>query len=83
MEPSTVEQRVVRIIGEALKEPPEKLTSETRFLEDLGADSLDLATLVMALEEEFNETIPEDQLPGLTTVGAVVELIAAHATKAR
>ena len=82
MEPSTVEQRVVRIIGESLREPPEKLTSETRFLEDLGADSLDLATLVMALEEEFNETISEDQLPGLTTVGAVVELIATHATNA-
>jgi acyl carrier protein len=81
MEPSTVEQRVVGIVIEVLKVRADDVTSETRFAEDLGADSLDLITLVLALEEEFDTSVPDDQYDSLTTVGAVVEAIAAQANK--
>ncbi len=81
MEQSTVEQRVLATISEVLKVPPEKLARSTRFKEDLKVDSLDLAMLVMALEEEFNNTIPDGQEARLTTVGAVVEFIALESNR--
>ena len=52
-----------------------EITAETSFKEDLGADSLDLFELVMALEEEYNVEIPSEDLEKLTTVGAVMEYL--------
>jgi acyl carrier protein len=81
MESSSIEQRVVRVVSEVLKVTREEVTPQTRFIDDLGADSLDLATLVMALEDEFAIEVPDDQDVNLTTVAAVVEAIAARADK--
>jgi acyl carrier protein len=55
---------------------PDAVTEEARFKEELDADSLDLVELVMAIEEEFDITVPEEELEGVTTVGDAVSLVA-------
>jgi acyl carrier protein len=54
---------------------PEKVTMEATFAEDLDADSLDLVELVMALEEEFEVTVEEEELEGIQTIGQAYELV--------
>ena len=54
---------------------PDAVTEEARFKEDLDADSLDLVEFVMALEEEFDITVPEEALEGVTTVGQAISLV--------
>ena len=60
---------------EVLQVPPEKVTLEARFGDDLDADSLDLVELVMALEESFDVTVDESEYEGIETVGQAYELI--------
>jgi len=62
---------------DVLSVPEEKVVPEARFAEDLEADSLDLVELVMALEEEFGITGPEEDLEGITTVGQAYDLVTA------
>ncbi len=71
----TVEQRVKEIIVEQLGVDPEQVTTEASFVEDLGADSLDTVELVMALEEEFNLEIPDEDAEKIATVGDAIEYI--------
>lgn len=61
---------------EVLSVDPDQVTPEARFGDDLDADSLDLVELVMALEEEFDISVPEDELEGIETVGQAFELVA-------
>ncbi len=61
---------------EVLSVEADKITREARFAEDLDADSLDLVELVMALEEEFDVSIDEEELDGVETVGAAYDLVA-------
>lgn len=68
-------EKVKEITAEALGVETETLTAETSFKEDLGADSLDLFELVMALEEKYEVEIPSEELAELTTVGAVMEYL--------
>lgn len=68
-------ERVKEIIEEQLNLEGVEITMETRFKEDLEADSLDLFELVMAFEEEYDVEIPSDDLEKITTVGAVIEYI--------
>ena len=63
------------IIAEQLNCSEDQITAETSFKEDLGADSLDLFELVMALEEKYEIEIPAEDLTDLTTVGSVMEYI--------
>jgi len=63
---------VRNIIVEQLHVPPEKVTLEAKFIEDLGADSLDTVELIMALEEKFNLQISEEEAQKLDTVGKAV-----------
>lgn len=73
--------RAFRLISEYFEVSEAKVTLTTLFVEDLGADSLDVIELVMELEEEFGITIPEDQTERIKTVGeaiAVVESLAAQ-----
>ena len=65
------------IITEQLNCDAESITLETSFKEDLGADSLDLFELVMALEDEYSVEIPSEELQDLTTVGAVIDYLKA------
>jgi acyl carrier protein len=67
--------RVKKIIVSQLNVSEEQVTSEASFIDDLGADSLDQVELVMALEEEFGNEIPEDDAEKLQTVGSVIEYV--------
>ena len=71
----TVEQKVRDIVVEQLQVKPEQVTPEAKFIEDLGADSLDVVELVMALEEEFGNEIPDEEAEKLTTVGDVIKYV--------
>lgn len=64
-------ERIKEITAEALGTEVENLTAETSFKEDLGADSLDLFELVMALEEEYEVEIPTEDLEEIKTIGDV------------
>ncbi|MCU0788052.1 MAG: acyl carrier protein [Verrucomicrobia bacterium] len=75
MSDQSVEQRVKNIIVEQLGVKPEQVTPEAKFIEDLGADSLDTVELVMALEEEFGNEIPDEQAEKLQSVGDVIKYI--------
>ena len=73
--------RVKEIIVEQLGVNPDQVTTEAKFIEDLGADSLDTVELVMAFEEEFGAEIPDEDAEKLQTVGDVVKYIEEHAEK--
>ncbi len=70
-----IEQRVREIIADQLGEPVENVTPEKDFVHDLGADSLDVVELVMALEEEFGIEIPEEDAEKIKTVGDAINYI--------
>lgn len=72
---STIEERVKKIIGEQLGVKQEEVTNNASFVEDLGADSLDTVELVMALEEEFDTEIPDEEAEKITTVQAAIDYI--------
>ncbi|MDD2573235.1 MAG: acyl carrier protein [Bacillota bacterium] len=67
--------KVREIIADQLGVDEEDIVSDARFLEDLGADSLDLVELIMALEEEFDLEIPDEDAEKISTVGDAVEYI--------
>ncbi len=69
--------RFTKCATEVLSVDASKITREASFAEDLDADSLDLVELVMALEEEFDVTIEEEELADVTTVGGAFDLLAA------
>ena len=75
---SSVEQKVKEIICEQLGVSEEEVTPEASFIEDLGADSLDIVELVMALEEEFETEIPDEEAEKITTVQQAIEYIKTH-----
>ena len=68
-------ERMREMIAEQLNCEAETITADTSFKDDLGADSLDLFELVMALEDEYNLDIPAEQLNDLNTVGYVIEYL--------
>ena len=72
---ASVEERVVDIVAEQLGQDKEKITRETSFVNDLGADSLDTVELVMELEEEFDINIPDDAAEKIQTVGQAIDYI--------
>ena len=70
-----MDDRVKKIVLDQLGVEESQVTKEAKFIEDLGADSLDTVELVMALEEEFKLEIPDDEAEKLTTVGQAVDYI--------
>lgn len=72
---ASVEERVVEIVAEQLGVEKDKITRETHFVNDLGADSLDTVELVMELEEEFDINIPEDSAEKIQRVGEAIDFI--------
>lgn len=74
----SVEKRVMEIIVEQLKVDPEVVTLEAHFIDDLGADSLDLVELIMAMEEEFSLEISDEDAEKLQTVQDAVNYITEH-----
>lgn len=70
-----VEEKVKTIISEQLGVKREEVLNHASFVEDLGADSLDTVELVMALEEEFNTEIPDEEAEKITTVQSAIDFI--------
>jgi len=79
---STVEERVKKIVAEQLGVKAEEVTADASFVDDLGADSLDTVELVMALEEEFETEIPDEDAEKITTVQQAIDYVKAHQAKA-
>ena len=75
MSDKSIEERVKDIIVDQLGVSADQVTSEAKFVEDLGADSLDTVELVMALEEEFDVEVPDDEAEKLQAVKDVVSFI--------
>lgn len=76
---SSVEERVKKIVVEQLGVKEDEVKSEASFVDDLGADSLDTVELVMALEEEFETEIPDEDAEKITTVKEAIDYIKEHA----
>jgi acyl carrier protein len=75
---STVEARVKKIVVEQLGVNEAEVTNDASFVDDLGADSLDTVELVMALEEEFETEIPDEDAEKITTIQQAIDYINAH-----
>lgn len=70
--------RVAKIVAEQMGVDKAKITAETSFVGDLGADSLDVVELVMELEDEFDVSIPDEEAEKIKTVGEAVKFVEAH-----
>lgn len=77
----SVEQKVKEIIVEQLGVEESQVTDTAKFVDDLGADSLDTVELVMALEEEFSLEIPDEDAEKITSVGDAIKYINEHQAK--
>ncbi|MEM7364254.1 MAG: acyl carrier protein [Pseudomonadota bacterium] len=75
---STTVERVTKLVCEQLGVEEDEVKPEASFVEDLGADSLDTVELVMALEEEFETEIPDEEAEKITTVKEAIDYINAH-----
>ena len=75
-------EKMKEIIAEQLSVDAESVTETSSFKEDLGADSLDLFELVMALEDEYSVEIPAEELEKMSTVGDVMEYLKSHGVEA-
>jgi acyl carrier protein len=79
---SSIEQQVKAIVAEQLGVKEEEVTNTASFVDDLGADSLDTVELVMALEEEFETEIPDEDAEKITTVQQAIDYINQRRAKA-
>lgn len=71
-------EKIKEIIADKLSVDPESITLEASFIDDLNADSLDIVELIMALEDELEMEIPDEDVEGFKTVGDVVNYVKAH-----
>ena len=78
MAEKSIEEKVKDIIVEQLGVNPEQVTLQAKFIEDLGADSLDTVELVMAFEEEFNVEVPDEEAEKITTVQLAIDYAVKH-----
>ena len=74
---ASIEDKVIKIVCDQLSATPDKITRETSFINDLGADSLDTVELVMELEDEFGVSIPDEDAEKISTVGAAIDYVSA------
>ena len=72
----TIEERVIKIVCDQMGATPDKVTKDTSFINDLGADSLDTVELVMEFEDEFEISIPDEDAEKIQSVGNAIEYIA-------
>ncbi|CUP69052.1 acyl carrier protein [Clostridium baratii] len=71
-------EKIQEIIAEKLSVDPSEITQDASFIDDLNADSLDIVELIMALEDELDMEIPDEDVEGFKTVGDVVEYVKKH-----
>jgi acyl carrier protein len=74
----SIDKRVREIVAEQLERDVNEVTNEASFIDDLGADSLDIVELVMKMEEEFGIEIPDEEAEKIKTVNDVIQYINAH-----
>ncbi len=79
MDTEEIFEKVKEVIVEQLNVDEDEVTPDASFIDDLGADSLDIVELVMALEESFGISIPDEEAENIKTVGDAVEYIASNA----
>jgi acyl carrier protein len=77
---SSIETQVKSIVAEQLGVKAEEVTNDASFVDDLGADSLDTVELVMALEEEFDTEIPDEDAEKITTVQEAINFVISHSS---
>jgi acyl carrier protein len=75
---SDVRERVIKVVAETLKLEPAQINVESKFVEDLGAESMQSVELIAAFEEEFDIEMDEEEALDVKTVGKAVDFIAAH-----
>lgn len=75
---SSIEERVKKIVVEQLGVNEDQVVNSASFVDDLGADSLDTVELVMALEEEFETEIPDEEAENITTVQLAIDYVNSH-----
>jgi acyl carrier protein len=78
MATTNIEAKVKSIIADQLGVGEDEIKAESSFIEDLGADSLDIVELVMAMEEEFEVEIPDEEAENIKTVGDAINYISTH-----
>lgn len=78
MSEETIQQKVSRVVADTLGVNAEKVTEAANFVDDLGADSLDIVELVMALEEEFGIEIPDEDAEKIQTVKDAADYVTKH-----
>ena len=78
MEEKEIREKVKKVVAEKLAVSEDKITDEARYVEDLGADSLALVDIAMALEDEFGMKIPDEDIEKITTVGSTIGYIKEH-----
>lgn len=81
MSTSAIEANVKKIIADQLGVGEDEIKPESSFIEDLGADSLDIVELVMAMEEEFEVEIPDEEAENIKTVGDAINYVNTHIKK--
>lgn len=74
----SIEEKVIEIVCEQMGVPKEKVTKETSFINDLGADSLDTVELVMEFEDAFDLSIPDEEAEKIQTVGDAIKYVEEH-----
>ena len=78
---SSIEEQVKSIVAEQLGVKEDEVTNDASFVDDLGADSLDTVELVMALEEEFETEIPDEEAEKITTVQQAIDFVNARSSE--
>jgi len=81
MEREELLKKIKAIVSDKLSISEDQVTEEASFIDDLGADSLDTVELVMALEDEFNMNIPDEEAEKMTTVGKAIDHILSNVSK--
>lgn len=70
-----MEKKIISLIAEKLGKSADQITRDSRLIEDLGADSLDVVELIMAFEDEFNISLPDEDVANMKTIGNIVDYI--------
>ncbi len=78
MDEKEIRAKVVEIVKDKLGVEDDKITDDAKYVDDLGADSLSLVDIAMALEDEFGMKIPDEDIEKITTVGATIQYIKEH-----
>ena len=78
-ERSEVAERIIEIVAEKMDKPKEEITEDKSFVNDLGADSLDIVEMMMDIEDEFDLSIPEEETQKIQTIGDAIKYVEEHA----